>query len=45
METVMVDAFEKSDIVEMLVNEGINDVLTEGVKAEFNTLVETHNKK
>jgi len=45
METVMVDAFEKSDIVEMLVNEGINDVLTEGVKAEFNTLVETYNKK
>ena len=45
METVMVDEFEKSDIVEMLVNEGINDVLTEGVKAEFNTLVETHNKK
>ena len=45
METVMVDAFEKSDIVEMLVNEGINDVLTEDVKAEFNTLVETHNKK
>ena len=45
METVMVDEFEKSDIVEMLVNEGINDVLTEGVKAEFNTLVETYNKK
>ena len=45
METVMVDAFEKSDIVEMLVNEGINDVLTEGVKAEFNTLVETYNRK
>ena len=45
METVMVDAFEKSDIVEMLVNEGINDILTEGVKAEFNTLVETYNKK
>ena len=45
METVIVDEFEKSDIVEMLVNEGINDVLTEGVKAEFNTLVETYNKK
>jgi hypothetical protein len=45
METIMVKEFEVGDVVEMLVNEGINDVLTEGVKAEFNTLVETYNKK
>lgn len=45
METIMVKELEVGDVVEMLVNEGINDVLTEGVKAEFNTLVETYNKK
>jgi hypothetical protein len=45
MESIIVDEFEVSDVVEMLVNEGIEDVLTEDVKAEFNTLVEAYTKK
>tara|TARA_R110002096_G_scaffold79048_1_gene185751 strand:- start:559 stop:1698 length:1140 start_codon:yes stop_codon:yes gene_type:complete len=45
METKIVDTFEVNDMVTMLVNEGINDVLTEGVKAEFGTLVKIYSKK
>jgi hypothetical protein len=45
MENKMVETVDVNDVVTMLVNEGINDVLTEGVKAEFGTLVEIHNKK
>jgi len=44
VENILNSKFETKDVIDVLVNEGIQNVLTDGVKAEFDTLVTMYNK-